>query len=76
MLLGIFHTPSKKEEGLINSMVCSVWSTFQKVQRVHELEFSYAYLCYCCVTIYADFKRIVFLQRNIQISFVTLILCF
>ena len=42
MILSIFHAPSKKEENSRNSMGVSVRSTFQKVQRINELEFSYA----------------------------------
>ena len=39
MLINLFFTSSKKEDDLINRMGDSVWSTFQKVQRIHELEF-------------------------------------
>ena len=39
MILGLFHAPSEKEEDLINRMGGSVRSTFQKVERIHELEF-------------------------------------
>ena len=42
MLPGIFYTPSNKEEDSQNMMGSSVRSTFQKVQRIHALEFSYA----------------------------------
>ena len=39
MILGLFHAPSKKEEYSRNRMGGSVSSTFQKAQRIHELEF-------------------------------------
>ena len=42
MLLGLFHDPSKEEDYLINRMGGSFWSTFQKVQRIHEIELFYA----------------------------------
>ena len=42
MILGLFHSPSKKEEDLRNRIGGSGWLTFQKAQRVHELEFLYA----------------------------------
>ena len=42
ILIGLFFTPSKKEDDSINRMVDSVRSTFQKVQRINELEFLYA----------------------------------
>ena len=42
MILSIFHAPSKKEDNSRNSMGVSVRSTFQKVQRINELEILYA----------------------------------
>ena len=39
MILGIFHATSKKEEDSRNRVGVSVRSTFQKVERIHELEF-------------------------------------
>ena len=42
MLISLFFTSSKKEDNLNNRMGGSVRSTFQKVQRIDELEFSYA----------------------------------
>ena len=39
MILGLFHAPSEKEEDLINRMGGSVRSTFQKVERIHDLEY-------------------------------------
>ena len=42
MILGLFRAPSKKGEDSRNRMGGLVRSTFQKVQRMNELEFSYA----------------------------------
>ena len=59
MIIGIFHATSKKEDDYRNRMRGSVWSIFQKVQIIHELEFSYAYfilsLCYCLCGFYTDY---------------------
>ena len=59
MILGLFHTPSKKEEDSRNRMGGLVRSTFQKVQIIHELEFLYASfmlsLCYCLCGFYKDY---------------------
>ena len=50
MILGIFNSPPKKEVDSINMMGGSVMSTFQKVKRIHELEF---FLClfYAIITL-------------------------
>ena len=40
MLISLFFTSSKKGDNLSNRMGGSVRSTFQEVQRIHELEFS------------------------------------
>ena len=59
MLFSIFHTPSKKEEDSRNRMGGSVWSTFQKIQIIHELEFLYASfilsLRYLLCVLYTDY---------------------
>ena len=59
MFLGLFHDPSKEEDYLRNRMGGSFWSTFQKVQRIHELELSYASfmlsLCYHLCVLYIDY---------------------
>ena len=39
MILGLLCASSKKEEDLRNSMGGLVRSTFQKVERIHELEY-------------------------------------
>ena len=54
----------RKDDDSRNRMGSSVWSTFQKIQRIHELEFSYAsfmlllryYLCLFCKD-YASTKK-------------------
>ena len=52
MILGLFCAPSKKEVDSRNRMGVSVWSTFQKVERIHEIEyfifFFYAYFQRSC----------------------------
>ena len=50
MILGLFHAPSKKEEDPRNRMGGSVQSTFQKVERIHELEF-FLYLFYAIIMV-------------------------
>ena len=42
VLISLFFTSSKKEDNLSNRMGGSVWSSFQKVQRIDELNFLYA----------------------------------
>ena len=49
----------RKDENLRNRAGGSVQSIFQKVQRIHELEFSYAsfllLLRYCLCLLYTDY---------------------
>ena len=40
MLISLFFTSSKKEDNSSNRMGGLVWSSFQKVKRIDELEFS------------------------------------
>ena len=58
MLISLFFTSSKKEEYSRNRMGGLVWWTFQKVQIINELEFSYASfmisLHYCLCSFYKD----------------------
>ena len=62
-------TSSDKEDDLSNRMRGSVRSTFQKVQRINELEFSYDFLCYHYIIVYALFTQIMILQRSYIIWF-------
>ena len=59
MILCLIHAPSKKEEESRNRIGGLVRSTFQKVHRIHELEFSYASfmlsLCYRLCAFYKDY---------------------
>ena len=57
MILGLFHAPSKKEVDSRNRMGGLVRSTFQKVERIHELEF---FVCFFYAIITLSFMR--FLQ--------------
>ena len=50
MILGLFHSSSKKEVDSRNRMGVSVLSTFQKVERIHELEF-FVCLFYAIITL-------------------------
>ena len=54
MILGNIHYPSKKEVDLRNRMGGSVLSTFQKVERIHELEF---FVCFFYDIITLSFMR-------------------
>ena len=49
----------RKDDDLRNRMGGLVWSTFQKVQRIHELEFLYASFLlsfrYCSCILYTDY---------------------
>ena len=64
MILSLFYTIPKKDDDSRNRMGGSVRSTFQKVQIIHELEFSYAsfllslrYPLYKLYTDYASTKK-------------------
>ena len=77
MLLSLFYNPSKKDDNSRNRMGSSVCSTFQKVQRIHELEFSYASfmislryrLCWLC-TDYASTKKKYYVVLCFPVSFI------
>ena len=77
MLLIIFYNPPKKEEDSRNRMGDSDQSSFQKVQRIHELEFLYAsfmlllryYLC-LFYTYYASTKKQCYVVLCFSVSFI------
>ena len=77
MLLIIFYNPPKKEEDSRNRMGDSDQSSFQKVQRIHELEFLYAsfmlslrYLLCGLYTDYASTKKQCYVVLCFSVSFI------
>ena len=75
----------RKEDDLRNRMGGSVWSTIQKVQRIHEIGFLYAYfllsLRYHFCGLYTDYastlkspKKLCYVNTMIMLLFHALVL--
>ena len=69
MLISIFFTSSQKGDNSSNSMGGSVRSTFQEVQRIHELQFLYASfmlsLSYRLCSFYKDYAMTKMSSKNL-----------